>query len=111
MGVDGRSLVADPVGHNARWQLGGRDSLWKCHAPGRTVLLNVVVMSKDNGVHLLPNLNAPSEPFLSVSTHLPIVRDGPWGLIGNNDGCGLVMEVEGDHYWATPVMIATRVIS
>ena len=45
--VAGRSLVADLVGDSAMWKIGGRGSLWKCHAPGPTVLLNLVVTNKD----------------------------------------------------------------
>ena len=84
--------------------------MWKCHTSGRTELLNLVVTSIDKVVHLLPNLNASSNPFLFVLARLPIVCDGPWGLIGNIDGRGLAMEVEGDHYWAAPAMIATSMI-
>ena len=75
------SLFADLVGDSAMWKSGGRGGVWKCHAPGWIVLLNLVVTSKDKVVRLLPNLNAFSESFLSVSARLPIDCDGPWGLI------------------------------
>ena len=81
--VAGRSLVTDLVGDSATWQIGGRGGLCKCHAPGLTVLLTLVVTSKDTVLHLLPNLNMSSEPFLSMSVYLPIMSDGPWGLIVN----------------------------
>jgi hypothetical protein len=74
--VAGRSLVANPVGNSVMWQSGGRGGLWKCHAPGRTVLLNLFVTGKYKVVHLLPNLNVSSEPLLFMSDRLHIVRDG-----------------------------------
>jgi hypothetical protein len=75
--VGGRSLVADLVGDSAMWQSGGRDGLMKCHAPVRAVLLNLTVTRNDKVVNLLTNLNTSTEPFLSVSDRLLIVRDGP----------------------------------
>ena len=91
MVVAGRSLVADPVGDSAMRQIGGCSGLCKCHVLGRTLLLNLVVTSKDTFMYLLPNSNASSEPFLYVSARLPIVCDGPCGLIGNINGRGLTM--------------------
>ena len=55
--------------------------------------------SKDKLVHLVPNLNVPSDPLLSTAARMPIVYDGIQDLTGSANGRGCAMKVEEDHYW------------